>query len=151
PEHLAAASRRRPDVHWRLLLLRAGSEPERHVGGRFPGSSPPRVWLLGDAGSSDLGAARAVVDRLGWPHEVRRPGATGPPWPGLVLASGRGGAGAARELRARSAGRTRVVLVGEEEGARAGDFDLAVTPVSAGFFPHARRFETLGPLLPPAD
>jgi mitochondrial fission protein ELM1 len=43
-----------------------------------------------------------------------------------------------------------VVLIGEEAGARADDFDLAVTPISAGFYPHPRRFETAGPLVAPA-
>jgi mitochondrial fission protein ELM1 len=92
-----------------------------------------------------------VVERLGWPFESRPPGGLAPPWPDLVLASGRCGADAVRGLRARAGGRTRVVLLGEEAGARAQDFDLAATPVSAGFTPHPRRFETLGPLVPPVD
>ena len=148
PEHLEATSRRRPGVHWELVLARRAQEPERHHGGRFAGDGPPQVWLIEDG--ADAGAARAVVERLGWPHATRRPGEVAPPWPDLVVASGRRGADAARGIRARSAGRTRVVLLGEEGGARAGDFDLAVTPVSAGFYPHPRRFETLGPLVPPA-
>jgi mitochondrial fission protein ELM1 len=151
PEHLEAASRRRPEVHWELLVAHPGREPERHRGGRFAGDGPPQVWLVEDGpAAEEVDAARAVVERLGWPHATRRPAELAPPWPDLVIASGRRGADAARGIRNRSAGRTRVVLIGEEGGARAQDFDLAVTPVSAGFYPHPRRFETLGPLVPPA-
>jgi hypothetical protein len=67
-----------------------------------------------------------------------------------VIAGGRRGADTARSLRARTDGRTRVVLIGEEAGVRAEDFDLAATPVSAGFYPHPRRFDTVGPLVAPA-
>jgi hypothetical protein len=42
-------------------------------------------------------------------------------------------------------------VLGEDAGVRAEDFDLAATPVSAGFYPHPRRFDTLGPLVAPAD
>ncbi len=151
PEHLLAASRRRPGIHWDLFVGRPGAESQRYSGGRFAGSGPPRVWLLEDgAAGEEAGVARAVVERLGWPFEIRRPGGLAPPWPDLVLANGRRGADAARRLRARAGGRTRVVLLGEEAGARAQDFDLAATPISAGFAPHPRRFETLGPLVPPA-
>jgi len=146
PEHLEAASRRRPELHWELLVLRPEGAPLRHAGGRFAGSGPPRVWLVGDA---EAGAARALVERLGWPHAAPPPVEAAPPWPDLVLASGRDGAEQARRLRARTGGRTRVVLLGEEAGERADDFDLAVTPISAGFYPHPRRFETAGPLAPP--
>jgi hypothetical protein len=151
-EHLEAASRRRPEVHWELLLARPGAEPARTSGGRFAGAGPPRVWIVEDGGRppEEAGAARTVAERLGWPHETRLPAELGPPWPDLALASGRRGADALRGLRARAGGRTRVVLIGEEAGARADDFDLAVTPVSAGFYPHPRRFETAGPLVAPA-
>jgi len=151
PEHLEAASRRRPEIHWELLVAQPGAETLRRHGGRFAGDGPPRVWLLGDERSAEALAARVVVERLGWPHQTKEPGELGPPWPDLAIASGRRGADAARSLRARTAGRTRVVVLGEDAGARAEDFDLAATPVSAGFYPHPRRFDTLGPLVAPAD
>src|SRR5262245_12289431 len=151
PEHLEAASRRRPGVHWQLVVGRPGAEPERRFGGRFAGTGPPRVWVFEDGAAAEAAVARAVVERLGWPYEIRREGDLAPPWPDLVLTNGRRGADAARGVRARTGGRTRVGLLGEEEGARAQDFDLAATPISAGFTPHPRRFETLGPLVPPVE
>ncbi len=150
PQHLEAASRRRPEIHWELLVAQPGAETLRHHGGRFAGEGSPRVWLIGDERSPDVQAARVVVERLGWPHETRQPGEIGPPWPDLAIAGGRHGADAARSLRARTDGRTRVVVIGEEAGVRAEDFDLAATPVSAGFYPHPRRFGTVGPLVAPA-
>jgi len=133
------------------VVAQPGAEPARHRGGRFAGDGPPRAWLLEEGPAEEVRVARAVVERLGWPFEARPAAGLAPPWPDLVLASGRRGADAVRGLRARAGGRTRVVLLGEEAGARAQDFDLAATPVSAGFTPHPRRFETLGPLVPPVD
>jgi hypothetical protein len=151
PEHLEAAARRRPEIHWELLVAQPGAETVRVHGGRFAGDGAPSVWLLGDERSAEGRAARILAERLGWPHETRQPAELAPPWPDLAIASGRRGADAARSLRARTAGRTRVVVLGEAAGVRAEDFDLAVTPVSAGFYPHPRRFDTLGPLVAPGD
>jgi hypothetical protein len=74
PEHLEAASRRRPGIHWELLVAQPGAEILRHHGGRFAGDGPPRVWLLGEERAAEASVARVLADRLGWPHETRQPG-----------------------------------------------------------------------------
>ena len=99
-------------------------------------SGPPRVWLLlGDKGG-DNAQLRVLAGALGWPSEEKPLlfnrgyqvpnlllGATlatldpacpppAPPWPDLILASGRRAVPVARWIRRQSGGRTRLVHVG---------------------------------------
>ncbi len=144
-DHFNAASRRHPSVHWELIV--AGAQgPTRHRGGRFVGSGPPAVWVLEDSREASPRAALAVASALGWPWERRSAEGAAPPWPDLVLTAGARAAAAARRVRERALGRTRVVQIGADAGARACEFDLVVTPLSAGYYPHPNRFETLVPL-----
>jgi mitochondrial fission protein ELM1 len=145
PDHFEAASRRHPSVHWELIV--DGAEgPTCQRGGRFVGNGPPAVWVLEDGREASPDPALAVASALGWPWERRRAEGAGPPWPDLVLTSGSRAAAAARLIRERALGRTRVVQIGADAGARACDFDLVVTPLSAGYYPHPNRFETLVPV-----
>lgn len=145
----------------------------------LPGSHAPVVWVLADHKLGHTRQSIALVDELGWPYEVKQLafnhrrrwsnlwlGATtlsldrtksaelSPPWPDLVIATGRAAAPISRWIKARSGGRTRIVQLGRRgTDQRAGAFDLSV---SCGFFglpPHPRRVETLAPIaaIPPED
>jgi hypothetical protein len=149
--HLEAASRRHPQVHWELLLADALAGPRELRGGRFLSDGPPRVWILAREREGGLAEAQALASLLGWPFERRGPAQLAPPWPDLVLSVSPWGAAAARTLRERSRGRSRVVHLGEAGGASPEGLDLVVTPVSAGYFPHPARLVTLGPLPAPLD
>ena len=111
----------------------------------------PRVWVLAAPRAGDASQVLALAEALGWPYEVKKlafrplslmlapPFATSdagidrdrssplaPPWPDLVLASGRENEPVARWIRRQSQGRTRIVQVGRPWG-RIGNYDLVVT------------------------
>ena len=115
----------------------------------------PRIWRVlgdkrGDNGQVEM-IAGALRDARGWGSELRhlemrpdfvlgkpkvgptlyhldtaRSDALEPPWPDLILTSGRRPANAALWIKKQSGGRTRIVLVGKPSGAMA-QFDLIVT------------------------
>lgn len=115
----------------------------------------PRIWCVlgdkrGDNGQVEM-IAEALVRQRGWSSDLRhlemrpefvlgkpRVGPTlyhldaarsdrlEPPWPDLVLTSGRRPANAALWIKQRSGGRTRIVLVGKPSGWMS-HFDLIVT------------------------
>lgn len=115
----------------------------------------PRIWRVlgdkrGDNGQVEM-IAEALEAQRGWSSELRhlemrpefvlgkpRVGATlyhldpdrsdalVPPWPDLILTSGRRPANAALWIKAQSGGQSRIVLVGKPSGAMA-EFDLIVT------------------------
>ncbi len=111
----------------------------------------PRVWLLTGKRAGDRAQMVNLAEALGWPFEEkrlvhswlgalpnmvigvsrlsldrRRSAALGPPWPDLVIASGRSSAPVARWIGARSGGRTRLVHVGRPWMPPA-LFDLVIT------------------------
>ena len=69
-----------------------------------------------------------------------------PPWPDLVIATGRRTAPVARWIRRQSRGRTRLVQLGRKGADRADDFDLSVSCAHFAKPPHPHRIETLLPL-----
>jgi hypothetical protein len=110
----------------------------------------PRTWLLLGEKPGDNAQVQVLAAALGWPHEVRllrmrpewslgkppvratldhvdleRSDALSPPWPDLLLTAGRRLSSAALWIRAQSAGRTRIVLVGKPRR-RLRRFDLVV-------------------------
>lgn len=115
----------------------------------------PRIWRVlgdkrGDNGQVEMIAAALAAQR-GWSSELRhlemrpeyvlgkprvdatlshldlaRSDALDPPWPDLILTSGRRPANAALWIKRRSGGRTRIVLVGKPSGWMS-HFDLIVT------------------------
>jgi mitochondrial fission protein ELM1 len=110
----------------------------------------PRVWILQSPHSGDNTQLRALGEALGWPAEVKRlsyrrhegvlrpfslPTLAGvdaarssplsPPWPDLVICSGRGAEAVAFWLR-RQKPELRVVFVGSP-WSRLGAFDLVIT------------------------
>ena len=134
-------------------------------------SAPPTVWVLADDKLGHTTQSLGLADALGWPYTVkelrfnglnrlsnrllgagllgldrRRSTPLVPPWPDLVIATGRRSAPVARWVGARGAGATRLVQLGRKGADRADDFDLTVTCVHYGMPPHARRIETLAPL-----
>ena len=97
----------------------------------------PRIWLLIGDKPGDNAQARALVDALGWPYEVRqvfpkpewvlgkprfapgldhldlgRSAPLEPPWPDLIVTVGRRPSMAALWVQDRSGGQTRIVLLG---------------------------------------
>lgn len=119
------------------------------------GATGPRIWrVLGDK-RGDNGQVEMIADALvaarGWQSELRhlemlpewvlgkppvaaslshldraRSDVLDPPWPDLILTSGRRPANAALWIKAQSGGRARIVLVGKPSGMM-GHFDLIVT------------------------
>ena len=114
-------------------------------------AAQPKVWVLAATRPGDASQVMALAEALGWPFEVKRlalrplnlllapPFATTdagidrarsseltPPWPDLVLASGRENEPVARWIKAQSGGRTRIVQVGRPWGPIAA-YDLVVT------------------------
>lgn len=110
----------------------------------------PRVWILASPHAGDNTQLRALAAALGWPSEEKHlvyrsseaalrflslPTLAGvnlaasiaiaPPWPDLVLCSGRGAESVAFWIRARNPG-TRIVFVGTPWAPLA-RFDLVVT------------------------
>lgn len=111
----------------------------------------PRVWLLTGKRAGDRAQILNLAEALGWPFEEKRlvhnrlgalPNvcmgesrlnldqdsvrALTPPWPDLVIASGRPSAPVAHWIRARSGGHTRLVHIGRPWMPTA-RFDLVIT------------------------
>lgn len=116
----------------------AGPSLRRRVG---LDPAAPRVWVLPSWRAGDGSQALALAEALGWPFEVKRfrrralellvappfrASAAGiepegssplePPWPNLVLSSGRENEPVARWIKRRSGGRARIVHVGRPWG-----------------------------------
>ncbi len=173
--HFESAAKRHPDVHWQLATCPKGRFSQRtvefHQGGRFPGDSPPHVWVLADRKPGHLTQSVGLVTELGWPYEridleltslaeipnpllgARRVGlsrrsarALEGRTPDLVIAAGRRTGPVARWIRRHSRGRTRIVQLGREGVFPPEDFDLTVVPSYAGLLPHPRRIFVAAPL-----
>ena len=111
----------------------------------------PLVWVLASKRAGDAGQVLALAEGLGWPFELkhlrfrrssvvlappfassdagvdrRRSGRLSPPWPDLVLASGRENEPVARWIKDQSGGSARIVQVGRPWGPIA-TYDLVVT------------------------
>jgi mitochondrial fission protein ELM1 len=122
-------------------------------------SRAPVVWVLSGQRAGDRAQMLALARALGWPFEEKRlvhnrwvwiPGlllgaspatldrrasqTLAPPWPDLVIASGRRSVPVARWIRKRSRGRARLVHVGRP-WAPVQLFDLVVTTPQYGLPP----------------
>ncbi len=168
------AGARHPHVNWKIVLRR--DEPgspvsKQREGGRVP--TAPRVWVLLDDSPTHDSQTKALADALGWPYETKQlrfpfwsafgslaPGfqlkpasldprgsnPLTPPWPDLVIGSGRRASEVARSIGLESLGRTRVIEVDHRAGQRETPFDLVVTDGPSDRPPHPHRIETLAPL-----
>lgn len=116
-----------------------------------PGAPSARVWLLLGHKAGDNNQVLALAERLGWPREEKRivyrpwellanrllrvtlagidrgrSSPLAPPWPDLVITSGRRNEPVARWIRQRAGGRTRLVHVGRPWASPA-VFDLVIS------------------------
>jgi uncharacterized protein len=130
----------------------------------------PRVWVLAAPRAGDAAQVVALAEALGWPYEIKRLAfktlslvlappflasdagvdrqrscCLGPPWPDLVLASGRENEPVARWIRRRSEGRTRIVQVGRPWG-RLDAYDLVVTTPQYRLPPRPNVLQNSAPL-----
>jgi len=160
-------------VRWKIAVrahARGRDVTRVREGGRHT-DKPPLIWVLADdkAGHStqSLGLARA----LGWPCVVKklkfnqlnrlsnqligasllgvdRPGSEvlAPPWPDVVISTGRRTAPVARWIGDQSRGHARLVQLGRKGGEIVDGFDLAVTCAHFRLPIHPRRIETVLPL-----
>ncbi len=136
-------------------------------------SQPERVWLLVGDKTGDNAQLEVVRERLGWQVEYRRlvflpryvkgkpyfrtslhhvdrdrSDRLAPPWPDMIFTIGRRPAMAALWVKARSGGRTRVVLFGRPK--RWLDrFDLVVTPAQYAVPPAPHVVNITLPLMRP--
>lgn len=141
-----------------------------------PGTGPAAVWVLADDKLGHSTQSVGLAEALGWPYEVkalrfnalnrisnrllgtslvsldrRRSARLEPPWPALVIATGRRTVPVARWIGAQTQGRTRLVQIGRKGADRADSFDLTVTCAHFGLPAHPRRVETLAPLTAISD
>ncbi|MEE2712812.1 MAG: ELM1/GtrOC1 family putative glycosyltransferase [Planctomycetota bacterium] len=171
----AAASRRQPSVYWELFTASGSKlsvpEADVHYGGSSFDSGDPLVWVLEDDRSRSRAQVITVAEELEWPYEVRAltfkrspgrlekggqelgavlaPGCAAtlnPPWPDLILSSGKRAAAVSRWIRGEAGGRTRIVHIGEDGASPARHFDLTVVPPHARLFTHPRREEACLPV-----
>lgn len=139
-------------------------------------SAAPHIWVLQAEKAGDNAQVDALVDAVGlpvtikrlrmrqrWQHgkpriraslshvDLARSDVLAPPWPDLVIASGRRLMNVALWLRQQSAGRTRLVLVGRPHG-HDDAFDLIVAAPQFQLPPRPNVLNlTLPLLMPPRD
>lgn len=142
------------------LAVRAREQP----------APPPTIWVLPSWRAGDGSQALALAEALGWPFEVKRfrrnaielllappfaasvaglsredRAALGPPWPDLVISSGRENEPVARWIKDRSGGRTRLVHVGRPWG-RVAAYDLVVASLQYRLPPLPNVLQNATPL-----
>lgn len=98
----------------------------------------PRVWVLLGKHAGDNAQITDIAEALGWPYELKQPTAdkgsqvpVTPPWPDLVISSGRRTAPLAHSICQSSGGLTRSVVIGRPHAPLA-DFDLVLTTPQYG-------------------
>jgi mitochondrial fission protein ELM1 len=171
-ELFGKAAARHPRVDWRVVAARGKDNKRRICWSRGRPSRPaPSVWVLDDGKAGHLDQSVALADALGWSYETRRfrsnrliklgsrilgssllsvkrgrSDPLEPPWPDLVISTGRRGVPIARWIARQSRGRTRVVQIGRRGGYVVDGFDLVVTCSHFRLLPHHRRLEILTPI-----
>lgn len=160
-EQLRRIGRAYPDVVWHLDIQRPGAKTRECAqsgltGARQGDGRVPRVWLLLGRHHGDNAQLAELARQLGWPNEEKKlsfkPSASWhvmlhstsrasidparsdrlePPWPDLILSSGRRSVGAARWIQQRSGGHTQLVLLGRP-CAPLDWFDLIITTPQYG-------------------
>ena len=169
------ASVRYPEVHWKLVVYPDAKTQGRRLlvreGGRRADGKPPTVWVLTDHKAGHTTQSIGLADAVGFPYEVKqlqfnllnhfsnrirgasavgldrtRSTPMGPPWPDLVISTGRRTAPVARWIGRQSGGRARLVQLGRRGGETVGAFDLVVSCAHFRLPMHPRRMEIIAPL-----
>lgn len=146
-------------------------------GARQAPSGEPVVWVLADDKLGHTTQSVGLAEAVGWPHvlkelhfkgfnrlvsnrllgatlvtlDQRRSAPLRPPWPDLVIATGRRTVPVARWIGVQNEGRTRLVQLGRKGADCAEHFDLSVTCSHFSMPRHPRRIETLAPLTAISD
>ena len=170
-----AASRKRPDVRWRVGVrcrtVLGAERVEWREGGKRLTKTPPRVWILADPKPGHTTQSIGLAETLGWPYEIkdggfpswtkltdrlldptrfdpsgRRASVFQAPWPDLVISTGWATGPIARWIAGQGLGRTSVVAMGRKGGDVATNFDLVATCSYVRYPPHERRIELSAPL-----
>jgi mitochondrial fission protein ELM1 len=100
---------------------------------------PLHFWGLNRISNRLLGASRVGLDMV-------RSATLAPPWPDVVISTGRRAAPVARWIGKQSRGRARLVQLGRKGGDMADSFDVAITCEHFRLPIHPRRIETVVPL-----
>lgn len=145
-EQVIAAARRHRCQRWHLETR---TETGTRVFEAKPVADPPTVWLLEGHRRGDNQQLRRIAEALGWPYKSHRlhynplhmlpgfvlgasraavanPEALKPPWPDLLITSGKRSAPVARWIKQQSGNRTQLVCVGRP-WSRLDSFDLILT------------------------
>ncbi|MCD6008202.1 mitochondrial fission ELM1 family protein [Halomonas sp. IOP_31] len=177
-EQLRRISGAYPDLVWHLDIQRTGTGMRECVqsglsGARQGHGRVPRVWLLLGRHHGDNAQLSLLAQRLGWPSEEKRlnfkPSAPRPalfsrpslanidltqsdrlepPWPDLILSTGRRSVGAARWVKQQSGGRTQLIFLGRPR-APLDWFDLIITTPQYGLPARDNVIHNLLPLNAP--
>ncbi len=162
-------------VYWRLALMPSKESSLDDVtflsGGKHVSDTCPTVWVLTDEKPGHSTQSFGLIRELSWPFEEKKlrfntrgelpnvlvKGTTaslkgtsdsieGPPWPDLVIATGRRTVPISEWIRQESIGRTRTVQMGRIGTSMNDRFDIGVAPAYAGLYPDPRRLETATPI-----
>jgi len=140
-------------------------------GGRRTDGALPTIWVLEDHKPGHTTQSVGLASALGFPYEIKRlrfntlnhfsnrvrgastlglsptrSAALAPPWPDLVISTGRRSAPVARWIGEQSGGRTRLVQLGRRGGESVDAFDLVVACAHFRLPLHPRRMQTVAPL-----
>jgi len=131
---LQRVARRYPDRRWQIDCVDRQGQPQRYRASMArciqDSRTLPKVWLLHGVHPGDNMQLIDLAKTLGWPYEIKRlwEGLTEPTehWPDLLISVGWLSSWVARQIRRRSAGKTRLVVLGRPF-APLSRFDLVLT------------------------
>lgn len=170
----ATAAARHPAVDWRVVA-HTGKRAARRIawarGRGWKRGGAPHVWVLTDDKAGHTNQSIGLANSLGFPYETRRMASSrwsrlsnrllgstllgvsrdeseplDPPWPDLVITTGRRCAPVARWIAKQSRGHARIVQIGRKGADMAEGIDLGVTCAHFRLLPHRRRIETTTPI-----
>jgi len=163
-------ARHHPEVRWRLHLAPAGLLRGRRpviIEGNESSRREFRVWVINSRKLGHSSQSNALAEMLGWPYQKKqvqqgpkglaqvllhlnfgKVGPCGPPWPDVVIGCGWWSTHVARWIKARSGGRTRLLLAGRKSRGIKSTTDIVVCCEHFHLPTHRRRIETLLPVHP---
>ncbi len=162
-----------PQVRWQIHLQRAGALPAGKpviIEGNESARRELSVWVLNSRKLGHSSQANALAEMLGCPYDKKvvpqgfisqipvllhlgfgHVGPCRPPWPDVVVACGWWSCHVARWIKARSGGRTRLLLAGRKSRGVKSCIDIVVCCEHFHLPAHRRRIETLLPVHPLTD